>query len=71
VSYSKIHHRFLTFSLPPRHKDTKGHKGHIFLIPKIKTLGVPLCLGALVAKIRWGILESAKILLSPAGYDIY
>jgi len=30
----KIHRQFLTFSLPPRHKDTKGHKGHIFFILK-------------------------------------
>jgi hypothetical protein len=49
---AKIHHHFLTFSLPQRHKDTKGHKGHIFFIPKIKSPGVPLCPGALVVKIR-------------------
>jgi hypothetical protein len=54
-----LYHKFangkrknLTISLPQRHKDTKGHKGQFFFIPKIKPFCVSLCLCALVAKIR-------------------
>ena len=49
-----IHH-FLTFSLPQIHKDNKGHKGHIFFIPKINPLCASLCLCALAAINRWWI----------------